>query len=77
MSFQVHWGYGERELPRVAILHHGKTQGLTRRQSRCVQRSQVIEPIIGHVKVDCHMRRRQLKGAEGDALHALACAALD
>lgn len=77
MSFQVHLDYWERELPRVTIPHHGKTQGLTRRQSRCVKQSQVIEPIIGHVKVDSHKRRRQLKGAEGDALHALACAALD
>jgi IS5 family transposase len=34
-----------------------------------------IEPVIGHLKDDCRLRRNPLKGALGDALHVLACAA--
>ncbi len=34
-----------------------------------------IEPIIGHHKDDHLMRRCHLKGSDGDALHAVLCAA--
>jgi IS5 family transposase len=30
-----------------------------------------IEPIIGHLKADHRMNRCHLKGAEGDAIHAV------
>jgi IS5 family transposase len=40
-----------------------------------VKRRQAIEPVIGHVKDDCRMRRCPLKGQVGDALHAVLCAA--
>jgi len=30
--------------------------------------------VIGHLEGDCRLRRCHLKGAEGDALHAVACA---
>ena len=36
---------------------------------------QAIEPLIGHIKADHGMQRCWLKGALGDALHALSCAA--
>jgi IS5 family transposase len=36
---------------------------------------QDIEPVIGHAKADHRMDRCWLKGAEGDALHAVLCAA--
>ena len=32
-----------------------------------------IEPIIGHLKADHRMDRCNLKGSEGDALHAVLC----
>jgi len=40
-----------------------------------VKRRQAVEPVIGHLKDDCRLRRCHLKGAEGDALHVIACAA--
>lgn len=33
------------------------------------------EPVIGHAKNDQGMRRCWLKGSDGDALHAVLCAA--
>jgi len=39
------------------------------------QGGQAIEPLIGHTKSDHRMERCWLKGALGDALHALSCAA--
>jgi len=33
-----------------------------------------VEPVIGHVN-DSQLRRNRLKGALGDSLHALGCAA--
>lgn len=71
----VDLGYRGREVEGVEILHRGKSKRLTRRQWAWVKRRQAIEPIIGHVKDDCGMRRCRLKGAQGDALHAIACAA--
>ena len=40
-----------------------------------LRRRQAIEPLIGHTKADHRMDRCWLKGALGDALHALSCAA--
>jgi hypothetical protein len=40
-----------------------------------LKRRQAIEPIIGHLKADHRMNRCHLKGAEGDSLHAVLCAA--
>jgi hypothetical protein len=34
-----------------------------------------VEPAIGHLKADHRMDRCWLKGSEGDALHAVLCAA--
>jgi IS5 family transposase len=34
-----------------------------------------VEPAIGHLKADHRMDRCWLKGSEGDALHAVPCAA--
>lgn len=71
----VDLGYRGREVDGVQILHRGKSKRLTRRQWAWVKRRQAIEPVIGHIKDDCGMRRCRLKGAQGDALHAIACAA--
>ena len=40
-----------------------------------LKRRQAIEPIIGHLKADHRMNRCHLKGADGDSLHAVLCAA--
>jgi transposase, IS5 family len=71
----VDLGYRGRDLEETEILHRGKSKRLPRRQWQWVKRRQAIEPVIGHVKEDCRMRRCWLKGVEGDAMHAVACAA--
>ena len=42
---------------------------------RLLKRRQAVEPVIGHLKDDCGLRRNWLKGAEGDVLHPVLCAA--
>ena len=61
--------------PGVEIIHRGKYKTLTALQRRWLKRRQAIEPAIGHTKSDHRMDRCWLKGAIGDALHALSCAA--
>ena len=57
--------------PTVSIEHRGKSKGLTEKERQLLKRRQAIEPIIGHLKADHRMNRCHLKGAEGDALHAM------
>ena len=71
----VDLGYRGRELDHVQVLHRGKPKTLTRRQWAWVKRRQAVEPVIGHLKDDCRLRRCHLKGADGDAVHVIACAA--
>ena len=40
-----------------------------------MKRRQAVEPAIGHLKSDHRLDRCWLKGALGDALHAVSCAA--
>ena len=61
--------------PGVEIIHRGKYKSLTKQQRKWLKRRQAIEPLIGHTKADHGMQRCWLKGALGDALHALSCAA--
>lgn len=61
--------------PGVEIIHRGKYKTLTALQRRWLKRRQAIEPMIGHTKSDHRMDRCWLKGASGDALHAISCAA--
>jgi transposase, IS5 family len=61
--------------PGVEILHRGRWKSMTRQQRRWVNRRQAIEPTIGHLKADHRMDRCWLRGATGDALHAVLCAA--
>jgi IS5 family transposase len=61
--------------PGVEIIHRGKYKTLTALQRRWLKRRQAIEPAIGHTKSDHRMDRCWLKGALGDALHAISCAA--
>ena len=59
----------------VEVIHRGKYKTLTTQQRRWLKRRQAIEPAIGHTKSDHRMDRCWLKGAIGDALHAISCAA--
>ena len=54
----------DKDNPDIEIKHRGKDKRLTDEERRLLKRRQAIEPIIGH-----------LKGSEGDALHAVLCAA--
>ena len=65
----------DKDLAPVQVIHRGKFKSLTPRQKSWLRRRQAIEPLIGHAKADHRMDRCWLKGAEGDALHAVLCAA--
>jgi IS5 family transposase len=59
----------------VSTIHRGRLKTLDSRQRRWLKRRQAIEPAIGHAKSDHRMDRCWLQGSEGDALHAVLCAA--
>ena len=40
-----------------------------------IKRRSAVEPTIGHMKVDGRLARNPLKGALGDAIHAVMCGA--
>jgi IS5 family transposase len=73
----VDLGYrgADADIGGVTLIHRGKSRSLTRSQRRWLKRRQAVEPAIGHAKHDHGMKRCWLKGAEGDALHAVLCAA--
>ncbi|WP_063901837.1 IS5 family transposase [Burkholderia ubonensis] len=64
----------DAELGSVKLIHRGKYKTLSEKQRKWLKRRQAVEPIIGHVKQDHGLRRCWLKGATGDALHAVLCA---
>lgn len=57
---------------RLLISH---TRRLPKRLKTLLKRRQVVEPMIGHMKADGLLGKNWLKGADGDALHALLCGA--
>lgn len=61
--------------PDVQIIHRGKYKSMSKADRKRLKRRQAIEPTIGHLKADHGMRRTWLKGAIGDALHVVLCAA--
>ena len=65
----------DQQNPTVSIKHRGKYKRLSDKERRLLKRRQAIEPIIGHLKSDHRMNRCHLKGANGDAIHAVLCAA--
>lgn len=65
----------DKDNPHIEIKHRGKDKRLTQEERRLLKRRQAIEPIIGHLKADHRMNRCHLKGSEGDAIHAVLCAA--
>ena len=50
-------------------------QRLPQRLKKPLKRRQVVEPMIGHMKANGPLGKNWLKGADGDALHALLCGA--
>ncbi len=65
----------DKEIAPVELIHRGKHKSLSQAQKRWLKRRQAIEPLIGHTKQDHGMQRCWLKGSDGDALHAVLCAA--
>jgi IS5 family transposase len=61
--------------PDKEIIHKGKYKSLDTQQKRWLRRRSAVEPVIGHLKSDHRMDRCWLKGALGDALHCISCAA--
>ena len=64
----------DQQVPGIEVIHRGKIKKLSVRQKAWLRRRQAVEPVIGHTKTDHRMDRCWLKGAEGDALHAVLCA---
>lgn len=71
----VDLGYRRVEVPGVEIIHRGRIKSLSSKARRLLKRRQAVEPVIGHLKDDCGLRRNWLRGAEGDVLHPVLCAA--
>jgi transposase, IS5 family len=67
-------GVDEARAP-VQLIHRGKFKSLDAQQRKWLKHRQAIEPAIGHAKSDHRMDRCWLQGSDGDALHAVLCAA--
>jgi IS5 family transposase len=65
----------EQDNAAVDIHYRGKHQRLSVHARRLLKRRQAIEPMINHLKSDHRMNRYHLKGAQGDGIHAVLCAA--
>ena len=68
-------GYKGVEPPPQVRLLLSHTRGLPRKLKKLLKRRQAIEPTIGHMKTDGLLARNWLKGADGDAIHAVLCGA--
>ena len=68
-------GYQGVQVDGVEILRSGQKRGITRTLKAMIKRRSAIEPTIGHMKTDGRLGRNPLKGALGDALHAVLCGA--
>ena len=74
-TVMVDKGYKGAEVEGVQILRSGQRRGVTRTMKAMIKRRSAIEPTIGHMKSDGRLDRNPLKGALGDALHAVLCGA--
>ena len=61
--------------PAKEIIHRGKFKSLNPQQKAWLCPRQTVEPAIGHLKSDHRMDWCWLKGALGDALRTISCAA--
>jgi len=68
-------GYRGVQPPSGTRLIISHTRRLPPRLKKLLKRRQVVEPMIGHMKADGLLAKNWLKGAVGDALHALLCGA--
>ncbi|WP_284616231.1 IS5 family transposase [Aquabacterium humicola] len=68
-------GYRGVQAPEGTQLLLSHTRRLPPRLKRLLKRRQAIEPVIGHMKADGLLDKNWLKGALGDAMHALLCGA--
>jgi IS5 family transposase len=68
-------GYKGIAIDGVKIYHPGLRRGITRGLRAMIRRRSAIEPAIGHMKTDGRLDRNWLKGALGDAIHAVLCGA--
>ena len=68
-------GYRGVAINGVKIYHPGLRRGLPRGLRAMIKRCSAIEPAIGHMKADGKLGRNWLKGALGDAMHAVLCGA--
>ncbi|PYE72688.1 DDE family transposase [Xylophilus ampelinus] len=68
-------GYQGAQVEGLQILRSGQRRGVTRTLKAMIKRRSAIEPTIGHMKMDGRLGRNPLKGALGDALHAVLCGA--
>ena len=68
-------GYQGVQVDGVRILRSGQKRGLTRTLHAMVKRRSAIESTIVHMKSDGRLARNPLKGATGDAMHAVMCGA--
>ena len=68
-------GYRGVEIDGVRILRSGQKRGISKTLKAMIKRRSAIEPAIGHMKMDGRLGRNPLKGALGDALHAVMCGA--
>ncbi len=68
-------GYRGIEPPSGTRLLISHTRRLPKPLKKLLRRRQVVEPMIGHMKADGLLDKNWLKGANGDALHALLCGA--
>lgn len=66
-------GYRGIKVPGVTIWRSGQKRGVTPSIKKTTHRRSAIEPAIGHMMNDGRLRRNWLKGALGDALHAMPC----
>ena len=59
----------------TAVCVAGRRRGMTPTIKRELRRRSAIEAMLGHMKLDGKLARNHLKGAAGDAIHALLCRA--
>lgn len=68
-------GYKGAKVEGVQILRPGQRRGVTRAIRAKIRRRSAIEAVISHMKTHGKLGRNWLKGACGDAVHAILCAA--
>jgi IS5 family transposase len=68
-------GYKGVDIDGVQIWRSGQKRGVTRALKAIIKRRSAIEAAIGHMKSDGKLGINWLKGAMGDAIHALLCGA--